>query len=106
MFLTAILWRIYIIRENKRRDRLVESMGMSKEAAEAEGRANGVKGMTDRQVRRLDPWSRRAYGSSEHSLSLPLLNGCRQQLLEAIVPINSRSAMMSLKAMYEMHADS
>lgn len=49
MFLWAIVWRFWVVRENARRDKIVAASGLSPAAAELEGRLNALNGMTDRQ---------------------------------------------------------
>ncbi|KAL4911474.1 hypothetical protein BDW74DRAFT_164934 [Aspergillus multicolor] len=48
-FCSMGLWRFYYIWENKRRDRVVASMGLSEEECERLGRVNAEGDMTDRE---------------------------------------------------------
>lgn len=45
--LILIAWRFYYVFMNRKRDRLVAEMGMTKEESDHQGRLNGEAGMTD-----------------------------------------------------------
>ncbi|KAJ4203428.1 hypothetical protein FSOLCH5_007733 [Fusarium solani] len=46
-FVIMICWRMYYVWQNRRRDKAVEEMGMTKEEAERQGRLNAESDMTD-----------------------------------------------------------
>ena len=47
--LVIIAWRIYLVRENRRRAREIERMGISEQEAEKRGQVLGVQDVTDRK---------------------------------------------------------
>ena len=72
MCVLAVCWRFFVMRENRRRDRVVAEMGLSPQEWELQGRLNALKGMTDRQVCTVVRVNELLI-SSEHSLPVQML---------------------------------
>lgn len=66
-----VVWWIYYIRENRRRDRVVAGLGLTPEQEEDERRKAGEQDMTDVQV---GVGGGPGADGAEHSLPIPLLN--------------------------------